>query len=558
MQANNYWSSTTYAKNTTNAWNVNMNNGNVNNNNKTNNNYVWPVRSGEWLPLFSFENLYKQYRICRRNKRNTINALLFEINAEENLLKLAGELSARSYKPSRSVCFIVQRPKMREIIAADFRDRVVHHVLVDRLEALYGPIFIHDTYACRKHKGLHKAVQQVRRFVRTAAGNERKKLFFCHLDIKNFFMNIDKDVLFGLVKKKVHDEDLLWLAKTIIFHNPTESCIIKGKPQQGSNLPSHKSLFHAEENRGLPIGNLTSQFFANLYLNELDQYVKHTLKHRSYVRYCDDFLLLDESPDRLEEFKQNIGEFLKAKLRLSLNEKHGKVLPVSNGMDFLGYIIRQDYTLVRRRVVNNLKTKLADFERRLVQKTKNRTMLRYDYELLEELRAVLASYWGHLQWADTWGLREAILKRHDFLENYFAVAKTGEKKLVPLFRHPKTFSSVKGQYRYYARRFNNAAVFFQVGSFYEFYPNSNKTIKEKTTNVWNFSANGICELQRLRNRNRATCHGFPLRLEHAYTEKFLANGSNVVIVKETDRYFGRIKERLPVTAIIKTKEELPC
>jgi hypothetical protein len=152
VQSNNYWSSTTYAPNTANAWNVNMNDGNANNNNKNNSNYVWPVRGGEWITpsyqagpsdrkeslahatkkdnpdfLFSFENLYRNYLRCRKNKRNTINALRFEVNAEENLFELSGELKSGTYQPSRSVCFIVERPKLRENIAADFRDRVVHH-----------------------------------------------------------------------------------------------------------------------------------------------------------------------------------------------------------------------------------------------------------------------------------------------------------------------------------------------------------------------------------------------------------------------------------------------
>jgi hypothetical protein len=156
VQANNYWSSSTNANNTNNAWNVNMNNGNVNNNNKTNNNYVWPLRGGEWCPPTAapappsvgvsgavpklFQGLHASYFNCRKHKRNTINALAFEINAEENLYTLAEELAARKYTPRRSVCFVVERPKLREIVAADFRDRVVHHYLVERLTRIFEPV----------------------------------------------------------------------------------------------------------------------------------------------------------------------------------------------------------------------------------------------------------------------------------------------------------------------------------------------------------------------------------------------------------------------------------
>src|SRR3989304_6471073 len=130
------------------------------------------------------------------------------------------------------------------------------------------------------------------------------------------------------------------------------------------------SLFHAPDGKGLPVENLKSQFFANLYLNELDQYVKHTLKCRYYVRYCDDFLIIDESSQRLEEVKEQIGKFVTDRLALTLNEKYQRIMTVSNGIDFLGYIIKQDYMLVRRRVVNNLKSKLTLFEKRLVSERK--------------------------------------------------------------------------------------------------------------------------------------------------------------------------------------------
>ena len=450
---------------------------------------------------------------------------------------------------------------MREIIAADFRDRVVHHVLIDRLEAVYEPIFIHDSYACRKEKGLHKAVERVRQFIGKGAENGRKRLFFAHLDIRNFFMTIDKRILYDILKKKVTDENLLWLARAIIFHNPAENCIIKGKQQLMNSLPPHKSLFHAGEGKGLPVGNLTSQFFANLYLNELDQYVKHSLKCRFYVRYCDDFLIMDKSPERLEEIKKNIGEFVNARLRLSLNERHGKVLPVSNGMDFLGYIIRRDYMLVRRRVVNNLKTRLDWFEKRLnppspacasphadrppfskggmVGFEGRITIFRYDYELLEKLRAVLASYMGHLKWANTARLKTALLKRYDFLKEYFVFGGGG---ILPLYKHPRLFPTISRQYAYYARRFREAVFFFQVGCFYEFYAE----LKEEVKNA--------VELKRLKTGKRPVRYGFPVRLEKEYAGRLLTMGIPVVIIKETDRYIGRIKERLPAMKI-KKKED---
>lgn len=541
VQANNYWSSTTNANNTDNAWNVNMYNGNVNANNKTNNNYVWPVRAGEWLPpIFSFENLYRCYLKCRKNKRNTINALKFEINAEENLFKLSEELDNKTYQPSRSVCFIVERPKMREIVAADFRDRVVHHVLIEKLEEIYEPIFIYDSYACRKNRGLHKAVERVREFIRKGSKNGREKLYFVHLDIRNFFMTIDKEILYRMLERKVMDENILWLVRIIIFHNPVDNCIIKGEKNLIKHLPPHKSLFHThDKNKGLPVGNLTSQFFANVYLNELDQYVKHILKCKYYIRYCDDFLILDKSLERLKEVKGRISEFVTDKLNLSLNDKYRSIMPVSNGIDFLGYIIRQDYMLVRRRVVNNLRSKLNWFKKMLISEQGGIRIIKYDGDFLEKLRSVIASYIGHMKWADTYSLRGAISKRYSFLKEYFSF---DDGKVKPLYRYCEVFPSVRRQYHYYANKFRGMVIFFQVGCFYEFYGELRSEVMD------------ILCLKKLNKSQRGVIYGLPVRLENRYSKRLVEEGITVIIIKETDRYIGRIKERLPIMKITKTKE----
>ncbi|MBI5096680.1 MAG: DUF1566 domain-containing protein [Nitrospirae bacterium] len=527
VQSNNYWSSTSNANNTNNAWIVNMWNGNMNANNKSNNNYVWPVRSGEWL---TFDALYRNYLKCRRNKRGTINALKFEINAEENLFLLLEQLINKSYQPSRYVCFIVERPKMREIIAADFRDRVVHHLLVERLESLYEPVFIYDSYACRKNKGIHKAIKRVVEFIRAGGKNGKERLYFLHLDIKNFFMTIDKAVLSRILGKRVRDEDILWLANTIISCNPVENCLIKGDRHLIEHLPPHKSLFHAPEGKGLPIGNLTSQFFANIYLNELDQYVKHLLKCKYYARYCDDFLILDESPEKLRDIKERIRGFVAERLNLSLNDKYDRIVPVSNGIDFLGYVIRPDYMLVRRRVVNNLRGRLEWFKKRLVSETEGIQIIRYDYKTLEQLRSVLASYRGHMKWADTYSLRRAILRKYSFLKEYFSF---DSGRITPRYRYCEIFPSVKSQCLYYSCVFRGSFIFFQVGCFYEFY-GVTPFMEDKIA---------LLNLNRVAQSKRGVMYGFPDRLADQYVKVLVEKGVSVVIIKETDRYIGKIKER---------------
>ena len=152
--------------------------------------------------IFSFGNIHRCYLACRKNKRNTVNALKFEINAEENLLKLEKELKHKTYRPSRSILFATRKPKLREIFAADFRDRVVHHVLVDYLERIWEKIFIHDSYACRKDRGTHKAVMRLRDFLRKISRSGKRKAYYLQLDIKDFFTAIDKDILFGMIKKE--------------------------------------------------------------------------------------------------------------------------------------------------------------------------------------------------------------------------------------------------------------------------------------------------------------------------------------------------------------------
>ena len=240
--SDNYWSGTTNANWTDNAWIVNFNDGNVNNDDKTNNYYVRPVRSSERLlsmsEIFSFGNIYRCYLECRRNKRNTINALKFEMAAEENIMKLERELKYKTYRPSRSILFAARKPKLREIFAADFRDRVVHHILVDQLEGIWEKIFIYDSYACREDKGTHMAIKRLQSFIRKASKNGKVRICYLQLDVKDFFTSIDKTILFNLIKKKARDPDTLWLAETIIFWDCTKSYILKtGKELLALSLP---------------------------------------------------------------------------------------------------------------------------------------------------------------------------------------------------------------------------------------------------------------------------------------------------------------------------------
>jgi retron-type reverse transcriptase len=477
----------------------------------------------------SLENIYRQYYQCRSNKRNTVNALRFEAEQESNLLRLREQLVGRTYRPRRSVCFFVTRPKLREVFAADFRDRVVHHVLVDYLERLWEPLFIHDSYACRRGKGVHAGVKRLQRCMRQVTANGARPAWYLQLDIRNYFMSIDHDILFGLLAARLQDESALWLTRLLVYHDCTRKYVMKGRPELLNAIPPHKTLFGAAPGKGLPIGNLNSQFFANVYLNTLDQFVKHELKCRHYLRYCDDFVLLHSDREQLEAWESDIERFLADRLALELNPKR-KVAPVSNGVDFLGYIVRRDYRLVRRRVVNNLKRRLREYEARLVQRVEGGVRYGFERDILDALAATISSYLGHFKLAKSFRLWVSLWRQFPFLAEYFAF-DAAAWKLVRRYAEEPQVSTVRDQYAWYCRRYPDHIVLMQVGGFVEFYGNAGRT------------AGNLLSLRLMRaNRRQAVC-GFRLQDEAKYLTRARLLNRPVISLRERDDRHGRIKAR---------------
>ena len=328
--------------------------------------------------IFTFGKLYQAYLDCRKTKRKTINALKFEWNLERNLFQLQKELEAKKYKPGRSICFVVKEPSPREIFAASFRDRVVHHLLINEIEKMGEKSFIFDTFSCRKNKGTHLAIKRLKKFIGNTTENYSREAFYLQLDISGFFMAIEHHILYSLLEKMILKQnksyqwkiDILWLAKTIVFHKPTKNYVIKGNPSLFKLIPSRKSLFESSEDKGLPIGNYSSQFFANLYLNELDQFVKRELRCKYYIRYVDDFILLDSDREKLKYLRDEISLFLKKNLDLELSLNKTKLQPIGKGISFLGYFVKPDYVLVRQKVIKRLKNKLYQLNKILNSKFK--------------------------------------------------------------------------------------------------------------------------------------------------------------------------------------------
>lgn len=242
-------------------------------------------------------DLWVAYFDARQNKRNTMNALAFEQNLEHNMFVLYRELLERRYHLSLSICFILSKPVKREIFAAHFRDRIIHHYIIRKLMPLFENQFIYDAYSCRVGKGTLFGINRLRHFMRSSTQNYTKKAYILKLDLSGFFMSINKRILWEMISRLIlckyseyDGELLLYLTELVIMNNPTQECILKGHNRDWDGLPPNKSLFTAKSGCGLPIGNLTSQVFANYYLTPFDRFVKETLKIKYYGRYVDDFL----------------------------------------------------------------------------------------------------------------------------------------------------------------------------------------------------------------------------------------------------------------------------
>jgi len=364
---------------------------------------------------FSFQNLLKAYYLCRKNKRNTINAAKFELNFEKELLKLEWELKNHSYRPGRSICFVITEPKPREVFAADFRDRVIHHLLVNYLQPMWDKKFIWHSYSCRQNKGAHLAIKDLKRFLRQISCNFSKPAYYLQIDISAFFMSLNKDILFNIIKRHTRNSEILWLTKQIIFQDPTKDFWHKGDPNLFSLIPANKSLFKVPSNQGLPIGNLTSQFFANVYLNELDQFVKHQLKIKCYLRYVDDVVILHQDVKQLKMWRDEIDNLLQNELKLKLHPKKQVLQSVYRGINFVGFIVKPNHTLIRNRIVKKLKWKLWRFNRRILNLNLEHPIRLWDEKLLADFRNIFAainSYYGQFGHADTFKLRKHIYEKH--------------------------------------------------------------------------------------------------------------------------------------------------
>ena len=329
-------------------------------------------------------NLTLAWRNARKGKSRKKDVVEFERNLEKNLLALHTELTSKTYMPRPLVAFVVRDPKTRKIAKSDIRDRIVHHALINIIGPIFERMFIYDSCANRKGKGTLFALWRFYYYLRKVTLNRTREAYCLKADVKKYFENVNHLTLINIIRKKIADENTLELIQKInanfgMKRERERECVTSWL-----------------EPKGMPLGNLTSQFFANVYLNELDYFVKHVLKIECYIRYVDDFVILHESREQLEKWKSEINYFLQNKLKLTLHPQKSRIASLSSGVDFVGFRNFYYHCLLRKRSLRKMMRKIEMFHRGE-----------------KDFGSLMDNYQGwqaHAQWAHTRKTREKIRK----------------------------------------------------------------------------------------------------------------------------------------------------
>ena len=386
----------------------------------------------------TFEHLLYQlhlsYLQARKNKRNTHNQLRFEMSQEEGIMQLAKDIYHRRYTPRSCIAFIIHKPVMREIFAADFTDRIVHHLLYRCIYPIIDRRLINDTYSCRLGKGTLYGINRAKHYVRSCSMNYAKQAFILKLDVQAYFMNMQQQIIYDKVVSLLPEQKLnylgvsrgtiLYLLKQTIFNTVSENCRIKGSRKDWDGLPASKSLFHYPSDIGLPIGNLTSQVFGNVYLNDFDHSVKQNLKMKHYGRYVDDMIFVHRDKNYLTHIIPQLQSELN-KVGLKIHPKKIVLVNADEGITFLGQIIKPYRNYVSNRTKNNFYQAIQRINQIMAAEP------RFSWQQLCDIRATLNSYLGIMQHAHTYNLRKAMLGKligrfHDF----FFVSRNFEKVII--------------------------------------------------------------------------------------------------------------------------------
>lgn len=385
----------------------------------------------------ALSDVFEAYYKCRKNKRRTINALAFELNFEREVIKLWRDINENKYKIGRSIAFIVKSPVQREVFAANFRDRIVHHLVISKINHLFEQEFIQNSYSCRDGKGVLYGVKSIQSQMFDCSEGYTSDCYILKLDIRSFFMSINKHILYQklyqFLSEKYDKPDkiiLLRLVKQIVYHNPQDNCIIKGKRSDWNGLPCYKSLFWAQGHCGMPIGNLTSQIFANFYLNSFDKYVTETLGIKYYGRYVDDFILMHKNKEFLLDAHKKIERFLADNLKLVLHPQKVYIQHYSKGVQFIGAFIKPHRIYLGKRSKTNLFQKIYTSLPKMAISVEN------TFNLLGNFITSINSYMGLMRHYSTYNLRCSIIKKinNTFLGNILIMSGCSTKlELYKLF-----------------------------------------------------------------------------------------------------------------------------
>jgi len=349
--------------------------------------------------IVSPENLFNSWTNFKHDKQKRLDVQEFEISLEESIFKLNRELKTGVYKHGSYKPFYIHDPKQRLIHKATVRDRVVHHAIYSVLNPIFESTFIANSFSCRIGKGTHKGVRALERMLRKVSGNNTRNCFALKCDIKKFFDSIDHQILLNILGKRIKDIKTMSLLAKIISSFSSGTAREREREREREYFGS-----------GLPIGNLTSQLFANIYLSEFDHFVKHELRVKNYIRYTDDFVIVSRDRGYLEQLLKPVSQFLKEKLKLSLHPHKVSLRKYRQGIDFLGYVVLPSHIVLRtktkRRIFRKLRKYLADYKENTISE--------------EILRQSMASYFGVLSHANSFRLTKRlneILSSGGFIRN---------------------------------------------------------------------------------------------------------------------------------------------
>ncbi len=390
-------------------------------------------------------DLFVAYYDARKNKRSTANQMKFEIEYEKKLIDLYHEIKERRYEVSPSICFVVDKPVKREIFAADFRDRIIHHLIYNYVNEFFDGELIDDSYSCRTGKGTLYGIRRIENFIKECSNGYTRDCYILKLDIRGYFMSIDKSILYTILEdyiykmEEAHPEKftsahiglILYLIKITLDCNPVDNCKIKGKRSDWDGLPRSKSLFHLPEGKGLPIGNLTSQLFSNIYLNCFDKFVKETLCMEYYGRYVDDFVIVHQDKALLKGLIGEIKNFLANDLELELHPQKIYLQHYTKGVNFLGATIKPHRTYISKRTKKNF-IQCIDFWNRRLARADNPGR-----DELELMRACINSYLGLMGHHFTYNIRKKILLDRPNLFFKYGYLTKGLQKFVLKKAHTK-------------------------------------------------------------------------------------------------------------------------